>query len=128
MDGVVWNIISILYAVSLLIFILIGYVEFRIFILFGLQVLHYLQFEVLAGFNLGEGHWLSVVITLVIAVIATLVLQNWFPLPDSRSKSLAIKESTTSDSQPNETATATPNNTSQESTPPLKAICRKDNG
>lgn len=46
MDGVVWNIISILYAVSLLIFILIGYVEFRIFILFGLQVLHYLQFEV----------------------------------------------------------------------------------
>ena len=91
MDGVVWNIISILYAGSFLMFIFIGRVRFRIYILLGLLVLNYLQFDILARFNLGEEHWLSVVITLAIAVIAALVLQNWFSLPDSSSKSKVSK-------------------------------------
>lgn len=91
MDGVVWNIISILYAGSFLIFIFLGVVRFRVFILFGLLVLNYFQFDILARFNLGEEHWLSVVITLAVAAIAALVLQNWFSLPDSSSKSKVSK-------------------------------------
>lgn len=91
MDGVVWNIISILYAGSFLIIIFIGGVRFRVFILFGLLLLNYFQLDILARFNLGEEHWLSVVFTLAVAMIAALVLQIWFSLPDSRSKSKVSK-------------------------------------